>query len=128
MSLSRHLIRFATVGACGTSVQYAVLWLGVNWLGLQAPIASGIGFALGSVVNYTLNYFFTFGSAKSHAEAAAKYYSVLGVGLCLNMALMWLFVNQLGWQYLLAQVATTGICFFWHFAGSRLWAFRHREG
>ena len=127
MSLSRHLVRFAAVGACGTAIQYLMLWSGVNYLALPAAIASGIGFALGSVINYTLNYFFTFGSKKSHVEAAAKYYTIVGVGFCLNLALMTLFVHHWHWHYLLSQVLTTGLCFFWNFSGSRLWAFRHHE-
>ena len=123
-TLARQFLRFAAVGATGTAVQYVVLWIGVEWLGWSAPASSALGYALGSVVNYLLNYFVTFGSEKSHVEAAAKYYAVLAVGLALTAALMTLFVSVLGWNYWIAQVATTGIALLWHFAGSRWWAFR----
>jgi putative flippase GtrA len=123
-SLARQFVRFASVGATGTAVQYAVLWAGVEAMGWPAAASSALGYALGSVVNYLLNYFFTFGSAKSHVEAAAKYYSVLAVGLALTAALMALFVNRLGWNYWVAQLLTTGVALLWHFAGSRWWAFK----
>jgi len=128
MSLSRQFLRFAAVGATGTAVQYAVLWAGVSWFGISAVAASAIGYVLGSVVNYILNYFFTFDSKKSHVETASKYYAVLGVGWCLNLALMALFVNVLAWNYWIGQVITTGIGLIWNFLGSRFWAFRAKQG
>jgi putative flippase GtrA len=124
MSLSRQFLRFAAVGLCGTAVQYVVLWSGVELLGAPAALASGIGYMCGSVVNYLLNYFFTFESGKSHAEAASKYFSLLGVGWCINTGLMGLLAHSLGWNYWIAQILTTGIGLIWNFTGSRLWAFK----
>ena len=124
MSLSRQFLRVAAVGATGTAVQYLTLWLGVEWFSLGAVTASAIGYLLGSVVNYVLNYFFTFASGKSHVETASKYYAVLAVGWCLNTALMTLFVRYLDWNYWIAQIVTTGLGLIWNFLGSRFWAFK----
>lgn len=131
MSLPRQFIKFASVGACGTSVQYFILWLGVEHLSLSAVIASAIGYALGSIANYTLNYFLTFKSEKSHIETMPKYYAVIGVGWCINTALMGFFVHYISWpliadrwQYIPSQILTTGIGVIWNFSGSRLWAFK----
>ena len=126
MSLPRQFLRFAAVGAIGTIVQYVTLWVGVEYLATTAVVASAVGYVLGSVVNYLLNYFFTFESGKSHLETASKYYAVLGVGWCINTGLMALFVSQLTWNYWFAQIVTTGIGLIWNFLGSRFWAFRHR--
>jgi putative flippase GtrA len=120
----RQFVRFATVGAAGTAIQYAVLWAGVELFAAPAALASMVGFALGSVFNYALNYLFTFRSEKSHGETAPKYYAVLGIGLALNGALMALLVHRLDWNYWIAQLVTTGIALVWHFAGSKWWAFR----
>lgn len=124
MSLQRQFLRFAAVGASGTAVQYSVLWAGVELFGASAAAASGLGYVLGAVVNYILNYFFTFQSAKSHGEAAAKYFTLLGIGWCMNTGLMWFLVQQLAWYYWLAQVLATGIGLVWNFSGSRWWAFK----
>ena len=123
-SLARQFLRFASVGATGTAVQYLVLWGGVEAMGWPAALSSALGYALGSIVNYLLNYFFTFGSDKSHVETAAKYYAVLAVGLGITAALMALFVSGLGWNYWIAQIVTTGVALLWHFAGSKWWAFK----
>jgi putative flippase GtrA len=131
MSISRQFIRFAAVGACGTTVQYTVLYLGTATFGNHAAAAaSGVGYMCGAVVNYLLNYFFTFESGKSHAEAATKYFSLLGVGFCINTGLMALLVHQLGWNKWIAQMLTTGIGLIYNFLGSRFWAFKetHQQG
>ncbi|MDR3481308.1 MAG: GtrA family protein [Burkholderiaceae bacterium] len=124
MSISRQFIRFAAVGACGTAVQYIVLQIGTETLGIPAAVASGVGYMCGSVVNYLLNYFFTFESGKSHMEAATKYFSLLGIGFCINTGLMAVFVHQLGWNKWIAQFLTTGIGLIYNFLGSRFWAFK----
>ena len=125
MQIAHQFLRFAAVGAAGTVVQYTVLWVAVEHLAVPAAIASAIGFLLGSVVNYLLNYFITFSSAKSHTEAATKYYAVVGVAWCINTGLMTLLVHYQGWNYWIAQVLATGVGLVWNFAGSRWWAFRH---
>jgi putative flippase GtrA len=124
MGLARRFLRFATVGASGTAVQYAVLWAGVSLFDISAAIASAIGYLLGTVSNYLLNYLFTFESGKSHKEAATKYYIVLGVGWCINNTLMAYLVGFHGWNYWIAQIVTTGIGLLWNFTGSQWWAFR----
>lgn len=119
-----QFLRFGAVGAVGTLAQYVVLWLGAVFLGWPAVWASAAGYVLGSVVNYLLNYHFTFASGKSHLEAAGKFYMVVGIGWCINTGLMGLLTGGLNWNIWLAQVLTTGIGLGWNFAGSKLWAFR----
>jgi putative flippase GtrA len=125
-ALLRQFIHFAAVGLTGTAVQYVCLWIGVEYFLFNAPASSAVGYILGSVVNYLLNYFFTFGSTKSHKEAATKYFSILGIGWCINVGLMSVLVNYLNWYYWFAQIITTGIGLIWNFSGSKWWAFRHK--
>jgi putative flippase GtrA len=124
--LVAQFFRFAAVGAVGTLAQYAVLWLGADWLGWPATWASAAGYLLGSVVNYLLNYRFTFASKKSHFEAASKFYVIAASGWLINTGLMGLLTAWLFWNHWPAQLLTTGICLLWNFAGSKLWAFRHQ--
>ena len=119
-SLHHQFLRFAAVGASGTAVQYSVLWGGVEWAGISAAAASGIGYILGSVVNYILNYFFTFKSDKGHGEAASKYFTLLGIGWCINTGLMWLLVDRLGTHPTLAVLLVVAATVPVTFALSRL--------
>jgi|JI9StandDraft_1071089.scaffolds.fasta_scaffold99579_2 putative flippase GtrA len=125
----RQFIQFAAVGLSGTAVQYASIQIAVM-LSLSllnkspAVTGSAIGYLLGSVVNYILNYFLTFRSGKSHMEAASKYFTVLGVGWCINLGLMTLLVEHWHWWHWYAQILTTGLVLCWNFGGSKLWAFK----
>ena len=123
-SVTQQFLRFAVVGATGTAVQYAILWAGVNVFTCSAPASSAVGYIVGSIVNYSSNYAFTFASNKSHFEALSKNYAVLGLGFCINTGLMELFVHSMQWNYWPAQIVTTGIGFLWNFAGSKWWVFR----
>jgi len=125
--LLTQFLRFALVGASGTALQYMVLWFGVERCGAGAAAASAAGYALAAVLNYIIHYFFTFGGGHSHLRAAGRYFTVLGLGWCLNTALMWLLVHGAGWHYWAAQPLVTGLGLLWNFAGSRWWAFLPRR-
>lgn len=124
-----QFLRFAAVGVSGTAVQYACIQIAVvmDWglLG-KSPAVSGsaVGYILGSISNYVLNYFLTFRSGKSHIEAAAKYFMVLALGWAINLGLMTLLVEHAQWWHWYAQVLTTGVVLCWNFGGSKLWAFK----
>ena len=119
--LSRF-VRFVLVGGVATAIQYAILILLVRGLGMAPTPASSIGFALSAVVNYLLNYRFTFQSNRPHAPAAAKFALLAGAGLLINTAIMHLLVAA-GIHYLLAQVCATAVVLFWNFIGNTLWTF-----
>jgi putative flippase GtrA len=120
----KQFFLFAAVGISGTIVQYILLWIGVSILLAPAALASAIGFAIGSIVNYHLNYIFTFQSAESHLDTAPRYFVVLGIGWSINIGLMVLLVHYWGWNYWFAQMLTTVIGLLWGFSGSRWWAFK----
>jgi putative flippase GtrA len=119
--------RFLVVGAISTSVHYLVLAAVVELLHGSVVAGSGVGFGVGAVVSYVLNRTHTFRSEAPHAQAMTRFVLVLGVGLGLNLLLMQLLAVRWGWPYLLAQMLTTGLVLFWHFAGHALWSFTHRK-
>lgn len=114
--------RFTAVGGVATAMQYALLVLLVRGFGLAPTLASSIGFVLSAVVNYLLNYRFTFHSDRPHAPAAAKFTLLAGTGLLINAAIMHVMIKA-GVHYLIAQVCATGVVLFWNFIGNSLWTF-----
>lgn len=123
--ISRHvarLVRFALVGALATGIQYAILVLLVRGFSVAPTPASCAGFVLSAIVNYHLNYRFTFRSRRPHGPAAARFGLLAGAGLLINAGIMHGLVAA-GAHYLLAQAGATAVVLLWNFAGNSLWTF-----
>jgi putative flippase GtrA len=124
MHLFERFVRFAGVGVIGTGAHYLVLITLVQLLHTNAVLASNFGALIGALVNYILNYHFTFQSSKRHHEALSKFLVVAAVALALNGLLMYWLNGQLGLYYLLAQIITTLLVLLWTFFANHLWSFR----
>lgn len=118
-----QLISFASAGAIGTFVQYAMLFFFVEALLMYPVVASILGSLTGAIVNYLLSHHWVFRSKRKHSETFSKFVTVAGLGLALNAAIMYVLVMIAAMHYLLAQVAATGIVLFWNFLGNRFWTF-----
>lgn len=117
-----RFVRYAAVGGIATAIQYVLLILLVRAFGMAPTPASTIGFALSAVVNYLLNYSFTFRSDRPHGPAAVKFAALAVSGLLINAIIMHLMVTA-GVRYLIAQVCATGVVLFWGFTGNTIWTF-----
>jgi len=118
-----QFLKFAGVGAIGTSGHYLTLIILVQAVGISPVIASTGGFVVGALINYVLNYVYTFASDKGHAEAIVKFFAVAALGAGLNATIMYIGANIVHIHYLLAQIAATGIVVFITFLLNRLWTF-----
>ena len=117
-----QLLKFAGAGTAATATHYLTLVLLVELLRVNPILASVIGYGASWIVNYSLNYRFTFRSARPHHEAFRRFLSVGVVALLLNSAVM-ATATAIGIYYLLAQVIATGLVFCWTFTCNRLWTF-----
>ena len=122
------LIKFSAVGALGTLAHYSVLIFLVQLLSVNVLVASSIGAVVGALVNYFLNYKWTFNSNKRHSEAMVKFFAVAVVGFIMNGLFMMLFTEVLIFHYLIAQIITTGIVLFWNFLANHYWTFDELSG
>lgn len=115
-------MRFVLVGGVATAVQYALLVLLVRAFGMAPTPASSLGFLSSAVVNYLLNYRFTFESARPHAAAAAKFGALAAAGLLINAAIMHLMIEA-AVPYLIAQLGASAVVLFFNFIGNSIWTF-----
>lgn len=124
VSIVRQFTWYAAMGALGTLAHYAVL-IGLVESGSAGDLtASTLGFAVGALVNYLLNYRYTFRSRKSHREAFARFMTVALLGLAVNFLVMVLGTRLADLNYLLAQLIATGAVLATTFLTNRGWTFR----
>lgn len=123
-ALSARFGRFLLAGAAGAVIQYIILVIMVEGFGWSAVLPSSLGYAVGALANYYLNYHLTFRSNKPHHQALAKFAIVVCTGLLLNSVAMAIGVDFLALPYLFAQVLTTGLVLIWNFTAHSLWSFR----
>ncbi len=121
--LARQFLRYASAGAAGTLVQYALLFALVEGFGAGAVAASTAGAVAGAVVNYLLNYRYTFASARPHREAAFRYLVVSLLGIALNALVVALVIRAIGSHYAVAQVVASAVVLVFAFLVNRLWTF-----
>jgi putative flippase GtrA len=118
----QQFLSFVASGACGTAVHYLVLVLSVH-AGVQPVVASFAGAACGAVINYFLNFHFTFAGRAAHRSSAPRFVLVAALLAIVNTVLMFLFVHPLGVHYFVAQVMTTALVLGANFLVSRFWTF-----
>jgi len=86
-------------------------------------LGTTIAFLLATAVNYYFSKLvFNTGKFTKNAEFALVYL-FSGIGLLLNLILMWLLYEYLGIFSLLAKVTATGIVFFWNFLSRKYFIF-----
>jgi putative flippase GtrA len=125
-ALARQLGFSALAGACSAIAHFGTLIALVEMAGIDPVPASAASFVVGGLVNYAINYRLTFRSDARHRVALPRFFAVAAMGLALNTALMWLLVKPFGVQYVVAQIVTTIVTFFFHFAVNKAWTFRRR--
>ncbi len=121
-----QFLMFAGVGAIGTIGHYTVLIVLVQFWAVDPVFASTFGFVVGAVINYILNYHFTFQSDKQHIEALTKFLIVATIGAGINGGIMYFGVEHTNINYLIVQVFATGIVLLWNFVVNKLWTFAHK--
>lgn len=119
-----QLWRFFLTGGLATGLQYLVLGIGTSFLEWSAAVSSGIGYLVGSVVSYLMNYFFTFASNSPHVQAAARFYLMVAIGWTINTVVMALLADWAGWNKWVSQLLATGFALVWNFIASRIWVFK----
>jgi len=122
------IIKFGMVGAVGTLCHYATLITLVELLRVGAVTATTAGFLAGMLVNYALNYRYTFRSDRPHVQAAPRFFLI---GVCtgvLNALLMHLGVVVAGMNYLLIQLVTTAVLFLLNYLLNSIWTFAGSQG
>lgn len=93
--VTAQFIKFSIAGFIATVATYAVLITLVELWEVDAVLASIVGYVAGTVVNYILNYRFTFRSDQRHHIVVPKFLLVKAIGLLL----IWSYTAKRLWAF-----------------------------
>ena len=116
--LIRQVLRFGVVGVIATLIDYGVLIICTELLGVNYLISSGIGFSVSVIANYLMSVHWVFdvkGNGQSQGMQFAVFIVLSIIGLGLTELLMWLGTDVLGIYYLVTKLGSTAIVMVYNF-------------
>lgn len=120
-------MRFAIVGVLNTATTLLVIAALGQMAGAPVWLASGIGYAVGTVQSYVLNRVWTFGASSAGVPVAAQLSRFVGVNIVL--ALLFSAVNELlshSFTLVVSTLLTLVVVVPISFVVMRFYVFRHR--
>ena len=121
---ARHFWRYCIVGGLAALLHFAVLIVLVEAFHIRPTWASALGFCLAVVLNYALQYYWTFGADGPHGRMFSLFAVFAVLSLTINTGVFWLCNEPAQLPYLLAQVVATGTVVLINFQLNRRYVFR----
>jgi putative flippase GtrA len=123
-----HLIWFFFVGAISTLFDIGLLWYFCEYLQFWYVTASCLSYSAGIIVSFTINKFVTFHDhTRDYLQQFAMFATISVSCLILNVGLIWLLVDAVALNYLVAKVIATVCAFFWNYYGQSRITFRENR-
>ena len=124
-ALVGEFVRYTAVSAIALVVDLVVLTLLVE-AGLHYLLAATVAFIIGMVVVYaaSINWVFNWRRHEGRPPFEFSVFVLIGLaGLALNLLIMWVGTDVLGFYYLLSKILSVAVVFTWHFVARKLLLF-----
>lgn len=124
--LFEQLVKFGVVGALAFVIDYGVLMLLSQVLGVNAVLAAAISFCVSVVFNYlaSMRFVFTHRDDLSTTHELLIFVVLSVIGLGINELIMWVGTSSFGDSGLVVtvvKIAATAIVMTWNFVSRKLW-------
>jgi putative flippase GtrA len=122
------LIKFCIVGGINTLISLLTFYVLNKIMGFSYMLSSVIGYACGMINSYILNKTWTFSDTnKRIILQLIKFIFVNGVSLGINLLTMYILVDRIHIDSMIAQVIATGFSTSINYLGSRALVFNCSE-
>ncbi len=126
MAVIVQFVKFGIVGVSNTLLFLAIYTVLLKGFGVWYLAASAIGFTVGAVNGFLLNRRWTFQEHVGDALTPVRWGVVQGGGLLLNLALVYVCVEDVGLDKLVGQTIAIVVVVVVTFVANRTWTFRAR--
>ena len=100
------MFKFIISGGSATISHLSVMALLV-WIGVNPLLSTSVGVIVGAVVNYILQYYFTFNANVNHKKSIRNYIVTVALSFTSNFILFLVFHHLLGIEVLYSQLLTS---------------------
>lgn len=122
----RQLIQYVFVGGIAALIEWISYFSFDAILHWHYMLVTVLAFLIATFVNWGVGHYTMFrNSAKSGtAGEILGVYFVSGIGLLLNLLLMYIFVAKMGISGVSAKIIATGLVFIWNFISRKIFIYR----
>ena len=119
-------VKFGLVGVLNTLINWIIFAL-LNFIGVYYIVANVIAYVIATANSYIWNSKWVFKyNGKNKKERTAKFVILNLIGLGLNTGILYLLVDMVGFNKLIALVITTGIVMIINYIVNKLWVFKEK--
>lgn len=123
--LESSLFKYLISGGTAAIIHYAILIGLVEIYRVNPFLATFIGLTVATVVNYPLQYYWTFTALTPHSVAFPKYVLVTSIAYGVNLLTFWILEEAIGINYIIAQMIATGVALVINFVVNSRYTFAH---
>lgn len=120
----RSFFFYIVSGVASVATHYAFMITVVELFAWRELVATSVGFVVGAITKYFMNYFLAFRSEEPHLQAIPRFAVMLLTLFAANGAIFWALHDQYRLHYVVAQVLTTGVLVPIGYVINRAWVFR----
>lgn len=102
----RELVVYCMIGCTGATLDFVIYAVLTSCIGLHYQLANFIGVTVGIVNNFVWNYFFNFKVRNHFLLRLISFYGVGMIGCALSAGCLWLFIEKLTFNTLIAKLCT----------------------
>jgi len=117
-----QMIKYGFVGGAAFIVDYGLLILFTEYLGLYYILSSTLAFCVSILVSYfgSIGWVFHNPDTGSKSRDIVAFFIIGIVGLGLTDLILWVFTDLVEMYYLLSKIVATIIVFFWNFFARKI--------
>ncbi len=122
--LINQIIKFGLVGVIATIIDFLILTILTEFLGIYYLLSAAISFIVATIFNYiaSMKYVFDSRYEKGQKHQELFIFVILSlIGLGLNQVFMWFFVEITVLHYIIAKVLATILVMAWNFISRKIW-------
>lgn len=118
----QQLIKFGLVGVIATLIDFLILYLSTDLLGVNYLVSAAIGFIVSTIFNYvaSMKYVFKSKYEDNKNKELLIFIGLSIIGLGINELLLMVLVENIGFHYMIGKLLATVVVMLFNFISRKI--------